>query len=53
MPGIVLFSHATLWRKVKNGDFPKAVKLSVRITAWEVNAVSSWLESKNAKGDTE
>jgi predicted DNA-binding transcriptional regulator AlpA len=30
---ILPFSAATLWRKVKIGEFPKPVKLSKRITA--------------------
>lgn len=40
------FSPATLWRKVQNGSFPKSVKLSERITAWDRNQVIAWLESK-------
>ena len=39
------FSHSTLWRKVKDGSFPAPVKLSERVTAWQVGAVRSWLES--------
>jgi predicted DNA-binding transcriptional regulator AlpA len=50
IPGIVPFSHATLWRKVKSGEFPKPVKLSERITAWERSAVMAWLESKTQEG---
>lgn len=41
----VPFSHSTLWRKVKDGSFPAPVKLSERVTAWQVGAVRSWLES--------
>ncbi len=51
IPAIVPFSSATLWRKVKTGEFPKPVKLSERITAWPVAAISTWLESKAAQGD--
>lgn len=39
------FSHSTLWRKVKDGSFPAPVKLSDRVTAWQVGSVRSWLES--------
>lgn len=43
--GIVLpFSAATLWRKVKSGDFPAPVKLGDRITAWRVEQVRAWLD---------
>ncbi|ARO87949.1 AlpA family phage regulatory protein [Nitrosospira lacus] len=51
IPAIVPFSSATLWRKVKKGEFPRPVKLSERITAWDVNSIRAWLESKSARGD--
>lgn len=37
------FSAPTLWRKVKDGTFPKPVKLSARVTAWQVGAVRTWM----------
>ena len=37
------FSAPTLWRKVAAGTFPKPVKLSERITAWNVGAVRAWI----------
>lgn len=43
VPSIVPFSAATLWRKVKNGTFPKPVKLSERVTAWPVEAIRQYL----------
>lgn len=46
IPFIVPFSSATLWRKIQNGTFPKPVKLSERITAWEVKAVREWLDTR-------
>lgn len=46
VPAIVPFSRATLWRKVKLGEFPRPVKLSTRITAWEVDSVRAWIDSK-------
>lgn len=46
IPRILPFSAATLWRKVKNGTFPKPVKLSDRITAWRVSDVQGWMESR-------
>ncbi|SDQ33840.1 MULTISPECIES: AlpA family transcriptional regulator [Nitrosospira] len=51
IPAIVPFSSATLWRKVKTKEFPAPVKLSARITAWDVNSIRSWLESKSEKGE--
>lgn len=44
-PRIIPFSPATLWRKVKNGEFPQPVKLSVRVTAWRVEDIRAWMES--------
>ncbi|MDB5956752.1 AlpA family phage regulatory protein [Ramlibacter sp.] len=44
IPGIVPFSAATLWRKVKSKDFPAPVKLSERVTAWRVQDVRAWLQ---------
>jgi predicted DNA-binding transcriptional regulator AlpA len=40
------FSASTLWRKVRNGDFPAPVKLSAGITAWRLSDVNEWLTSK-------
>ncbi len=48
IPVIVPFSPATLWRKVKSGEFPAPVKLSERITAWRVEDVRAWMSSRSA-----
>jgi prophage regulatory protein len=45
-PHIIPVSHATLWRWVRDGKFPKAVKLSTGITAWRVEDVRVWLQEK-------
>ena len=37
------FSSPTLWRKVKNKTFPAPVKLSERVTAWNVGHVRTWM----------
>jgi prophage regulatory protein len=44
----VPISPATLWRKVKAGSFPKPVKLSERITAWNVGSVRAWMRGTQA-----
>ena len=49
IPAPVPFSSATLWRKCKSGEFPKPVKLSERVTAWEVGEVRAWLEARARK----
>lgn len=43
------FSPATFWRKVKDGTFPKPVKLSARITAWRVGDVREWIAAQGAE----
>ena len=48
IPIIIPFSSATLWRKVKSGDFPQPVKLSDRVTGWRVEDIRQWMESRNA-----
>ena len=48
IPSVVPFSSATLWRKCKSGQFPKPVKLSERVTAWNVGTVRAWLTAQAA-----
>lgn len=40
------FSPPTLWRKVKAGTFPKPVKLSERVTAFNVGEVRAWIAAQ-------
>jgi predicted DNA-binding transcriptional regulator AlpA len=46
-PAPLPFSAPTLWRKVKAGTFPKPVKLSKRVTAWNVGAVRAWMTAQS------
>jgi predicted DNA-binding transcriptional regulator AlpA len=46
--GILPLSSPTLWRMVKAGDFPAPVKLSPRVTAWRVEDIRSWMQSRAA-----
>ncbi len=39
---IVPFSGATVWRKCKEGSFPKPVKISKQITAWRLGDIRAW-----------
>ena len=48
IPHVVPFSSATLWRKCKAGEFPAPVKISERITAWNVGSIRKWLQSHSA-----
>jgi predicted DNA-binding transcriptional regulator AlpA len=40
------FSAPTLWRKVKAGTFPAPVKLSERVTAWNLGTVRAWMTAQ-------
>ena len=46
-PAPLPFSAPTLWRKVKAGTFPKPIKLSERVTAWNVGAVRAWVATQS------
>lgn len=43
-------SGATVWRKVAAGTFPRPIKLSERVTAWQAGAIRSWLAGTGANG---
>lgn len=47
LKGIIPFSAATLWRKVKAKEFPSPVKLSAGVTAWRVEEVRAWMAALN------
>lgn len=49
VPGLLPFSASTLWRKEANGEFPKSVKISERITAWRVKDVRQWIAERSAR----
>ena len=46
-PPIIPWSAATLWRKIKNGEFVAPVKLSQGVTAWPVDAVRAWIHARS------
>jgi predicted DNA-binding transcriptional regulator AlpA len=45
----VPFSHATLWRRVKEKTFPAPIKLSERVTVWRLEEVHAWMDEMTAK----
>lgn len=47
IPAVLPFSAATLWRRVGDGSFPQPVKLSANITAWRVEDIRTWMESRS------
>jgi predicted DNA-binding transcriptional regulator AlpA len=40
---IIPLSRSTLYRKMDAGNFPKPIKLSERINAWNVVDIRAWL----------
>jgi len=48
LASIIPFSRTTLWRKVKDGEFPAPVHLSARVTAWKVELIRDWIEKQSA-----
>lgn len=49
--GPLPFSTPTLWRRVRDGSFPRPVKLSSRVTAWRVGDVRRWLAIQLSQDD--
>lgn len=44
--GIVPFSEATLWQRVKDGTFPAPIKISANISAWRIEDIRAWLDAQ-------
>ena len=40
------FSKSTIWRKSKNGTFPKYYKISDNITAWKAEEIHAWMNEQ-------
>jgi prophage regulatory protein len=39
-------SGSSIWAKVKNGTFPKPIKLSENCTAWNAADVEAWAQAR-------
>jgi len=39
-------SKATIWRLVKEGSFPRPVRLGARAVGWRADEVVSWIDSR-------
>jgi predicted DNA-binding transcriptional regulator AlpA len=51
--GILPFSPALLWRKVRRGQFPPPVKLSDGVTAWRADEVDRWIAQHSGSATNE
>lgn len=45
-PPLIPIDHSTLWRWVRQGEFPEPIKLGRKVTAWPVHAVLEWMRQK-------
>ena len=43
---ITSLSNATIYRLMKQGAFPKQIKLSQRTVVWNMDEIDNWLEHK-------
>ena len=43
---VVGFSRATLWRRVKAGEFPAPIRLGSRAVGWYQREIDEWLASR-------
>jgi prophage regulatory protein len=43
-------SRATIWRRVRDGQFPPPVSLGGTRIAWPEDAVMMWIEAQMSKG---
>lgn len=44
--GLLPMGESTIWDRVRAGDFPQPVKLTERITAWRIEDIYEWMQSK-------
>lgn len=42
--------ESTIWEKVRKGEFPQPIRLSSRLTAWRIEEIEAWMNSKNEGG---
>ena len=43
---ITSLSNATIYRLIKQGAFPKQIKLSKRTVVWNMDEIDNWLQEK-------
>ena len=48
IPAVIPVGRSTWWQGVKDGRFPKPVKLGPRTTAWRVNDIRELIEKLGA-----
>lgn len=44
--GLLAVSEKTVWTWVKQGKFPKPIKLSDNVTVWRMSEVQAWIDAQ-------
>lgn len=50
VPGVLPVSPSTIWRWVRQKNFPAPVKLAAGVTAWRWSDVKAWLAARATSG---
>ena len=45
---LIQVSRPTLYRWMKEGNFPKSVRLGANMVRWKASDINAWLEEKEA-----
>lgn len=40
------YKKASIYNMVRNGEFPKSIKIGPRAVAWDSNEIEAWIASK-------
>jgi len=51
IPAIIPVGRSTWWQGVKAGRFPKAIKLSERVTVWRVEGIRAYINKTGHSND--
>lgn len=44
--GLIGVSAQTIWKWVKNNQFPQPIKLGTNITVWRLSDINTWMKGK-------
>ena len=45
---LIPLSKSQIWEMARRQEFPRPVKLSTRTSAWRVEDIKAWIESRNS-----
>lgn len=47
---LIPIGRSTLWQKIKDGTFPKQIKLGAKTSVWKASDVYAYIERMSANG---